>query len=103
MLVLDHLATSFNDTRVYDHLGVYEHQWADDITEQGAYSSYYPPGVISSFSRTLHERLDDPEQGLFVAGADYASLSPGYIDGAIRSGAEAAQKIIDMSGFAEER
>jgi len=78
--------------------GVIEHNWADFPYTRGAYSSYFAPGVLSDFWET-HQALRAHNgsvgmRGLWVAGSDYSGRGMGYIDGAIMSGQQAAERII---------
>ena len=50
----------------------------------------YPPGMLTS---SLSE-LQRPEGNILFAGADIASGWRGFIDGAIESGATAAQQVV---------
>jgi monoamine oxidase len=76
-----------------------EHDWAHQRFSRGAYGGWLPSGVLSSFWPELQSIVFDHAfraypDGVFVAGADYASVSQGYIDGAVFSGEEAAAKIL---------
>ena len=80
-------------------LSAIDHDWAHRAFSRGAYAAYLPPGVLSSFWPELeavafNHTFRDYESGLYVAGADYAAHSPGYIDGAVFSGEAAARKIL---------
>lgn len=83
--VLDALARYFGDAartpRAY-----YDALWATEPYTRGAYGSYNPPGVLTSFGAATHAGLPP----LHLAGADWSPEWPGYMDGAIRSGEKAA-------------
>ena len=64
--------------------------WAADPFAGGAYGSFNPPGVITS----LGEAVSAPAGNIHFAGADYSSQWPGYMEGAIRSGAAAAKTVL---------
>jgi len=64
--------------------------WAADPFAGGAYGSFNPPGVITS----LGEAVSAPAGNIHFAGADYSSQWPGYMEGAIRSGAAAANTVL---------
>jgi monoamine oxidase len=65
--------------------------WAKERYTLGAYGSYNPPGVLTS----LGEATAGHALGrLHLAGADYSALWTGDMDGAIRSGEEAADAVL---------
>jgi monoamine oxidase len=64
--------------------------WAEEPFTRGAYGSYNPPGVLTA----LNDAAAAPVGALHFAGADTATLWPGYMDGAIRSGERAAQEVL---------
>ena len=59
--------------------------WAREKYTRGAYGSFNPPGVLTS----LGADVAAPVGLLHFAGADFSAQWPGYMDGAIRSGAAA--------------
>eukprot|EP00536_Pseudo-nitzschia_multiseries_P003908 jgi/Psemu1/253055/estExt_Genewise1Plus.C_620083 len=60
----------------------------------GAYTGYFPPGVLSQPSYWHAYRNVEKSPNLFWAGADYhAGFGNGYIEGAVRSGQQAADLI----------
>jgi monoamine oxidase len=63
------------------------HNWVDDPYSQGTWM-VHRPGVLSN----VHSELSRAENRLFFAGADVAIRWIGYIDGAICSGAQAANR-----------
>jgi len=100
--VLTFIGKSFqNKSAAASPIGVVEHNWADDPYTRGAYSSYFPPAVLSGFWDThqalRQHRLRRPSQW-WVAGSDYCGSGMGYIDGAISSGKSAAEMILDSIG-----
>ncbi|MFL5824076.1 MAG: flavin monoamine oxidase family protein [Solirubrobacteraceae bacterium] len=60
--------------------------WAQEEFTRGAYGSFNPPGVLTA----LHDPLRKPVGAVHYASSDASALWPGYMDGAIRSGREAA-------------
>lgn len=67
------------------------HNWADEPFARGAYTSYFPPGVLSVPEYWAAYRAMEKLPGVFLAGADYhTGFGNGYIEGAIRSGQRAA-------------
>ena len=107
-LVARHVAYALDDERARAPIAVYEKQWADDAWARGAYDATLPPGVLSGGFATALDALCADGGGvdggggggaphLFLAGADYSSVSSGYIDGAVHSGAAAARRILSES------
>ena len=75
--------------------------WGPDSSPYigGAYTSYFPPGVLSGAGMwdAYHEMEKLP--GVFLAGSDYhAGYGNGYIEGAIRSGQRAADLLDGLLG-----
>jgi monoamine oxidase len=64
--------------------------WATEAYTLGAYGSFNPPGVITSLGAAVR----DPVGNIHFAGADYSPQWPGYMEGAIRSGAAAAKRVL---------
>ena len=64
------------------------HHWSDDPFSQGTWCTYRPGDVAR-----LVSALDQDEGELVFAGGDYGNGWRGFIDGAIGSGARAAQRI----------
>ncbi len=70
--------------------GYVDQVWAREPFTRGAYGSFNPPGVLTA----LGAAVTGPVGPLHFAGADYADQWPGYMDGAIRSGAAAATAVL---------
>jgi len=66
-----------------------EQAWAEEEYTRGCYGAYLPPGVWTSFGRALRP----PVGPLHWAGAEYATVWNGYMDGAVRSGHAAAEAV----------
>jgi monoamine oxidase len=64
--------------------------WATEPFSRGAYGSFNPPGVLTS----LKNPLDTPFGAVHYANADNSPHWPGYMDGAIRSGEQAAARVL---------
>jgi monoamine oxidase len=64
--------------------------WAAEAFTLGAYGSFNPPGVLTSLGAAVQGAAGN----LHFAGADYSPEWPGYMEGAIRSGAAAAQAVL---------
>ena len=75
-----------------------ERVWADEEWTRGCYGCYMPPGGWTVFGRALRE----PIGPLHWAGAEVATVWNGYMDGAVRSGEEAARAVLRaLGGLAE--
>ena len=68
-----------------------ERLWAEEEWTRGCYGAHMPTGAWTSFGRALRE----PIGPLHWAGAEYATVWSGYMDGAVRSGSQAAHEAID--------
>src|SRR2546423_1042621 len=88
-MVLDSLARYFGSAARATS-GYADMVWASEAFTLGAYGSFNPPGVLTS----LGQSVDGPADHLWFAGADYSPEWPGYMEGAIRSGAAAAQRVL---------
>lgn len=84
-----------NDSRLYAPTHVVAHDWKAQPFAEGAYTSYFPPGVISEDAFWRESVTQEKAPGLFLAGSDYvAGYGAGYIEGAVRSGQAAAADIL---------
>jgi monoamine oxidase len=70
--------------------GYHEHDWGAEDYSRGGYMSHMPPGALTGFGRALRA----PVGPIHWAGTETATVSHGYIDGAIRSGLRAANEIL---------
>ena len=70
--------------------GYHEHDWGAEDYSRGGYMSHMPPGTLTGFGRTLRE----PIGLIHWAGTETATVSHGFIDGAIRSGLRAAEEVL---------
>ena len=84
--VLDCLVRYFGD-KAAQPSDYFEVLWATAAFTRGAYGTYNPPGVITSFGAATAGGAIGP---FHLAGADWSPQWPGYMDGAIRSGEKAA-------------
>ena len=66
-----------------------EQRWADEIYTRGCYGCYLPPGAWTAHGQWLRK----PIGRVFWAGAEYATVWSGYMDGAVRSGQQAARDV----------
>ena len=67
-----------------------EQDWTAENWTDGAITTHYAPGVLTSFGPALRA----PVGALHWASADHAPITLGGIDGAIRSGERAAEEIL---------
>jgi len=65
-----------------------ERLWAEEEWSRGCYGCHMPTGAWTSYGPALRE----PIGPLHWAGAEYATVWNGYMDGAVRSGEEAARE-----------
>lgn len=72
--------------RALEPTGYVDLMWAQEPFTRGAYGSFNPPGVLTS----LQDPLLEPVGALHYASSDLSAMWPGYMDGAIRSGEQAA-------------
>ena len=81
---------SFFGPRALSVSGYADMVWASEAFTLGAYGSFNPPGVITSLGAAVRE----PVGTIHFAGADYSPQWPGYMEGAIRSGAGAGKRVL---------
>ena len=67
-----------------------EKLWAEEEFTRGCYGCHMPTGAWTSYGRALRP----PIGPLHWAGAEYATVWNGYMDGAVRSGRRAADEIL---------
>jgi monoamine oxidase len=64
-----------------------ERSWAEERYSRGCYGCYMPPGAWTSYGDALRK----PIGRIHWAGAETATVNNGYMDGAVRTGQNAAQ------------
>jgi monoamine oxidase len=67
-----------------------ERLWADEEWTRGCYGSHMPPGAWTAYGPALRA----PIGPLHWAGAEYATVWNGYMDGAVRSGEATAREAL---------
>ncbi len=67
-----------------------ERQWAEEEWSRGCYGCHMPTGAWTGYGPALRA----PIGPLHWAGAEYATVWNGYMDGAVRSGEEAARAVL---------
>jgi monoamine oxidase len=85
---LDDLSRVFGEQARHP-IAYYEKAWLDDEWSRGCYVGIMSPGTWS----TLGEALTEPVGPIHWAGTETASVWNGYMDGAIRSGEDAATAV----------
>jgi monoamine oxidase len=68
-----------------------ERLWADEEWSRGCYGCHMPTGAWTNYGAALRE----PIGPLHWAGAEYATVWNGYMDGAVRSGEETARAALE--------
>ena len=68
-----------------------ERLWAEEEWSRGCYGCHMPTGAWTNYGRALRE----PIGPLHWAGAEYATVWNGYMDGAVGSGRHAAHEALD--------
>ena len=69
-----------------------ERLWAEEEWTRGCYGCHMPTGAWTSYGPALHA----PIGPLHWAGAEYAHVWSGYMDGAVRSGDAAAAEVLEL-------
>jgi len=70
--------------------------WAANPWIGGSYGAYFPPGVMTTLGRALH----DQQPPLYWCGAEYGQVHPCQMEGALESGLRSARLI--KTAFAHE-
>jgi monoamine oxidase len=86
---LQSFARYFGDEALHP-TGYVDQVWAQEPFTRGAYGSFNPPGALTS----LEDPMAEPVGSVHYASADASPLWPGYMDGAIRSGQQAAARAL---------
>jgi monoamine oxidase len=71
--------------------GYVERLWAEEEWSRGCYGCHMPTGAWTNYGPALRE----PIGPLHWAGAEYATVWNGYMDGAVRSGEAAAAAVLE--------
>ena len=87
--VVEDLARIFGDGAAHP-VGYYERSWMDEEYSRGCYVGMLTPGTWS----TLGPALREPVGPIHWAGTETAVIWNGYMDGAIRSGEDAADAVL---------
>jgi monoamine oxidase len=69
-----------------------ERLWAEEEWTRGCYGCHMPTGAWTNYGPALHP----PIGALHWAGAEYAHVWNGYMDGAVRSGEAAAGEVVEV-------
>jgi monoamine oxidase len=74
-----------------DPLDYAEMDWSAEQWSQGGMIAHFPPGVLTSYGHVLHQ----PHGRIYWAGTERATLMHGLMEGAVRSGEQAAGTIAE--------
>jgi monoamine oxidase len=69
-----------------------EQLWAEEEWTRGCYGCHMPTGAWTNYGPALHE----PIGPIHWAGAEYAQVWNGYMDGAVRSGETTASRVLEL-------
>jgi monoamine oxidase len=69
-----------------------ERLWAEEEWTRGCYGCHMPTGAWTNYGPALHA----PVGPLHWAGAEYAQVWNGYMDGAVRSGEATASEVVEL-------
>lgn len=69
-----------------------ERDWSKEEYSRGCYGAVFPAGTLVSCGAALRE----PVGRIHWAGTETATVSPGYMDGAVRSGERAAAEVLEL-------
>jgi monoamine oxidase len=72
--------------------GYVERLWAEEEWTRGCYGCHMPTGAWTGYGPALHE----PIGPLHWAGAEYAHVWNGYMEGAVRSGEATAAEVLEL-------
>ncbi|MGK2954837.1 MAG: flavin monoamine oxidase family protein [Solirubrobacterales bacterium] len=67
-----------------------EKNWASEEWTRGCYGGFLPPGVLTDYGPAIRK----PCGRIHWAGAEHATIWNGYMDGALRSGEDAAKAVL---------
>ncbi|MBK8294064.1 MAG: flavin monoamine oxidase family protein [Solirubrobacterales bacterium] len=67
-----------------------EKNWATEEWTRGCYGGFLPPGVLTDYGPAIRKRCGR----IHWAGAEHATIWNGYMDGALRSGEDAAKAVL---------
>lgn len=90
----DYLSADGHDPDFWKPDQIQTYNWADDPHVQGAYTAFFGPGVLSQPIWWSAYRQMEKAPNVFLAGSDYhVGFGNGYMEGAVRSGQQAADLI----------
>lgn len=90
--VLQHLFQITGDARALDPVDVLERQWMNEQWSQGAVCPISAPGVMTSVGHLW----EAPIGNIHFVGTEFAREWKGYMEGAVRSGEEGADKVLRL-------
>ncbi len=77
--------------------GYLERDWMAEEFTRGCYGAHFTPGVWTAYGSALRA----PIGRIHFAGADHSAVWNGYMEGAVRSGEEAADDVLTLLGTAQ--
>lgn len=95
--LLDDSTAADNDNKPqWEPDSLVTYNWADDPYARGAYTAYFPPGVLSVPEWWEAYREMEKLPNVFLAGADHhVGFGNGFMEGAVRSGQCAADLVME--------
>src|SRR5207253_9909270 len=90
-LWLREIAERFDEPAAENPIDFSETDWTAEEWSRGGMISHFPPGVLTSYGPGLHER----HRRAHWAGAERATEMHGLIEGAVRSGENAAEDVME--------
>ncbi|KAI9027819.1 flavin-containing amine oxidase [Hyaloraphidium curvatum] len=94
LAIEDDLAAYFGRERVKEHLvDVIEGVWPANQFVGGAFTSFFGPGVWTAYGDAMWR----PVGRVFWAGTEASTRWPGYIEGALEAGYEAADMVAELA------
>jgi monoamine oxidase len=91
--VLSEVASRLGDDAT-NPIGYSETNWAAEQWSLGGMMAHFPPGVLTTFGPALHQ----PAGRIYWAGTERAKLMHGLMEGAVRSGEQAATEVLRALG-----
>lgn len=85
------LASAYGSDEALHPVHYEEHNWLKEQYSGGCYVSTFPPGVLSRYGKALRQPFDK----VFFGGTETATSWPGYMNGAVQAGENAARQVLE--------